>query len=259
VEAVQRFFEETDPDVVVFQEIFWPGECPHIPEEAHEDFGCEAWSPGDPTVAEQVLGRGWQVMCHPGKPDKCAAVHRRFGTFRGCNRDFCLEGLEGKSIQGCGNGARVGRGVIDLADGGSLTLVNVHGSSGFRRDDRLCRTRQFEQVFVDLGNGDPGANGRYNLIMGDLNTDPGRLGFLDESAALWNEFAGQDKPFRFVSDVGWDAVPTYAGLVNIDHVVSDTFDGTCWAAGVSEGHPPVTDAVYFDHHPIVCNVEMPAF
>lgn len=258
VDAVQRFFEDTDPDVVVFQEIFWPEDCPGIPEEARKDFVCETWTQGDPTVAERVLGQGWQVMCHPGKPDKCAAVNRRFGTFRGCDRDFCLEGMEGTRIEGCGDGARVARGVIDLKGGGSLALVNVHGSSGFQRDDRLCRTRQIEKVFVDMGDGEPAANAMYNLVMGDLNTDPIRLSFFDESAALWSEFVGPDKPFHFVSDVGWDAVPTYAHLVNIDHVVSNAFEGTCWVAGISEGHPPVTDAVYFDHHPVVCKLELPA-
>ncbi len=255
VEAAERFFRAVDPDVVVFQEVFWSEECAGIPEEAHEDFVCEAWSPGDPTVARWVLGEGWQVMCHPGKPDKCAAVHRRFGSFRGCDEDFCLEGLDGARVEGCGSGARVGRGVIDLAGGGALTLVNVHGSSGISGDDMQCRMRQFEQVFVDLGDGEPAASGETNLVMGDLNTDPGRVAGLDPSAALWNEFAGPAGPFHFLSDVGPEAAPSYAGIFNIDHVVSDHLTGNCWVAGVTEGHAPVTEAVYFDHCPVVCAME----
>lgn len=35
------------------------------------------------------------AACHSGKPDKCAAVKRSFGSFRGCGDDFCLEGLMG--------------------------------------------------------------------------------------------------------------------------------------------------------------------
>ncbi|MFC1889840.1 hypothetical protein ACFL4G_08800 [Thermodesulfobacteriota bacterium] len=257
VEAARRFFEEVDPDVVVFQEIFWSDECPGIPDGAREDFVCETWSIGDPTVAQMILGEDWQVACHPGKPDKCAAVNRRFGTFRGCEGEFCLEGLEGSEIEGCGSGARVGRGVIDLVGGGILTLVSVHGSSGFSREDRACRVSQFEQVFVDLGDGSPAASGEKNLVMGDLNTDPGRLAWLDFSAARWNDFAGPGMPFHFISDVGGDALPSYAGIVNIDHVVSDALTGSCWVAGVTPCRPPVTEAVYFDHSPVVCTIDMP--
>jgi len=255
VAAARRFFEETDPDVVVFQEVFWTGDCPGIPPEARADFACETWAPGDPTVAQQVLGEGWQVMCHPGKPDKCAAVNLRFGRFRGCDRDLCLEGLEGGRVEGCGSGSRVGRGVIDLAAGGTLTLVNVHGSSGFSRDDMACRERQFRQVFVDLGDGMPAASGSVNLVMGDLNTDPGRAAWIDPSAAFWNEFVGPGLSFHLLTDAGPGAEPTYGGLFNIDHAASDRLAGTCWTAGVTEGREPVTDAVYFDHRPVVCTIE----
>jgi hypothetical protein len=255
VEATRQFFAEVDPDIVVFQEIFFSDLCADIPAEVHADFVCESWSPGDPTVAQVVLGPGWQVMCHPGKDDKCAAVKRSFGSFRGCEDDFCLEGLDGYRVEGCGRGARIGRGVIDLADGGSITLVNVHGSSGITQSDAQCRVQQFEQVFVDLGDGEPGASGERNIVMGDLNTDPGRAAALDASARRWNDFVGEGLPFWFITEVGWDAPPTYANSVNIDHVTSDAFTGSCWVAGVTEGHPAVIDAVYFDHKPHVCTLE----
>ena len=255
VESTARFFRAVDPDVVVFQEIFWSEGCPGIPEEAHKDVVCEPWRPGDPTVALQVLGPGWQVACHPGRPDKCGAVNRRFGSFRGCDEDLCLEGLDGTRVQGCGSGARVGRGVIERTGGGTLTLVNVHGSSGISRDDMECRVRQFRQVFEDLGDGNPAASGRINLIMGDLNTDPGRAARIDPSAAFWNQFAGPDGPCHFISDVGPHAAPSYAGIFNIDHVVSDRLTGSCRVAGITEGHPPVMHTLYFDHRPVVCTLE----
>ncbi|MGM0577746.1 MAG: endonuclease/exonuclease/phosphatase family protein [Myxococcota bacterium] len=257
VDAARAFFAAVDPDVVTFQELFWSGRCPDIPEEAHEDFVCETWGPGDPTVAQAILPGNWQVMCHPGKPDKCAAVNRRFGSFRGCDADYCLEGLDGAEIDGCGSGSRVGRGVIDRVGGGTLTLVNVHGSSGFGDEEAACRVEQFEQVFVDL-DGAPAAHGDVNLVMGDFNTDPVRLAGGDASADRLMDFAGPGEPFRFITEVGEDATPTYAGYVNIDHVISDALDGDCWAAGVTEGRPPVLDAVYFDHVPIVCDLEVSA-
>ena len=252
VEAARDFFATVRADIVVFQEIFWPGDCPDVPAEARTDFVCETWAPGDPTVAQMVLGAGWQVACHPGKPDNCAAVHERLGRFRGCHTDFCLEGLEGYRVEDCGSGARVARGVIERPDGATVTLVSVHSSSGMSAEDQGCRVRQVEQVFVDLGDGVPGASGAPNLVMGDFNTDPGRLAGSDPSADRWNDFVGEQGPFHFVTEVGWDAPASYGGFLDIDHVVSDVLFGDCWIAGVTEGHPPVIDARYFDHRPVVC-------
>lgn len=257
VDATRDFFAEVDPDVVVFQEIFYSEECVDIPEEARVDFVCERWAPGDATVAQVVLGEGYQVMCHPGKPDKCAAVNRRFGTFRGCNTDFCLEGLDGYRVETCGSGARVARGVIDMVEGGSLTLVNFHGSSGVTAEEQQCRVWQVEQVFVDLGDGEPGVNGERHLVMGDLNTDPCRMVGADTSATRWADFVGDGLPFHFISECGARVDPTYLGFINIDHVISDVATGSCWAAGVTGGHPDVIDAMYFDHRPIVCTIQLP--
>jgi len=256
VEAARAWFEAVDPDVVVFQEIFYAGLCPDIPADAQADFVCATWTAGDPTVAPAILTGNWQVMCHPGKDDKCAAVHRRFGSFRGCDQDFCLEGMTGFKVPTCGSGARVARAVIDLVGGGTLTLVNFHGSSGFGGEEQGCRVQQVEQAFQDLGDGEPGANGDVNLVMGDFNTDPGRLAGQDPSAARVGDFVGEGHALHFVTAVGPDAPPTYAAW-NIDHVISDQLTGTCWHAGVTEGHPAVLEARYFDHKPAVCTLEWP--
>lgn len=255
VAAVRAFLAEVDPDVVAFQEIFYTGDCEGIPAEARAGFVCEGWAPGGPTVAQMVLGEGWQVICHEGKPDKCLAVNPRFGRFRGCDADFCLEGAWGSTVVGCGKGARIGRGTIDRADGGTLTVVNVHGSSGFGLEEQQCRVQQFEQIFVDLGDGQPAANGEVNLVLGDFNTDPWRLAG-DPSGRRLLDFVGAGKPFHFVSESGADATPTYAAF-NIDHVVSDHLNGACWHAGVDEGHPAPFEAAYFDHKPAVCTLTLP--
>jgi len=255
IEETRQFLAGVGPDVIVFQEIFWTGDCPNIPPEAQTGFVCEGWSMGDPTVAQLLLGDGYQVACHPGKPDKCAAVKTSFGTFAGCDGDFCLEGLTGFKVDTCGSGARVARGVIELTAGGTLTLVNYHGSSGVSEDDFFCRTEQVNQVFVDLGDGEPGANGSRNLVMGDLNTDPGRFFDADPSAARWLDFVGDGKPFRWHTDLGEGVEATYAGFVNIDHVISDTFTtGRCWHPSVTEGYPAFTETRYYDHLPAVCEL-----
>jgi hypothetical protein len=256
VDDTVDFLADVQPDVIGFQEIFHPEECEGIPDEAKPGFICEAWQPGDPTVAQLVLGEGYQVACHLGKTDKCAAVKRSFGSFAGCGDDVCLDGLDGARVEGCGRGSRVGRGVVELVEGGTLTLVNVHASSGLAGEDQDCRALQFAQVFEDLGDGtgEPAANGGRNLVLGDFNTDPGRWYGGDPSADKILEHVGRDKPFEFISDVGEDAEPTYAGFFNIDHVVSDFADGDCWSAGVTEGRPAVSDVIYYDHKPVVCDV-----
>jgi hypothetical protein len=257
VEAARKFLAEQAPDIMTFQEIFHSGDCVDVPAEAKPHFVCETWKAGDPTVAQVIAGAGYQVACHWGKDDKCAAVRKSFGTFRGCDADFCLEGLWGSTVDGCGKGARVGRGVIDLVAGGELTLASIHASSGIAASDGECRVKQLRQVFEDLGDGKPAASGARNVIMGDFNTDPARLVEADPSAAYLAEHVGDGKAFHFVNDAGPDATPTYAGLFTIDHVISDSGTGSCWTAGVTEGHPPVTEAIYFDHHPLVCDVTIP--
>ena len=244
VEATADFFARIQPDVVAFQEIFWTGECADIPAAHHTDFVCQ--DNAEPTVALQVLGAGWQVMCHPDKPDKCMAVHEDFGRFVGCDDDLCLDGMTGYPVEGCGSGARVARAEIEQVDGQRLTVVSIHGSSGFSAEEQDCRVAQFAQAFTDLGDGAPGASGARNLVMGDLNTDPGRLLGVDPSADAFAAHVADG--FVFHTEVGEDATPTYAGVLNIDHVVSDSFTGGCTAGSV-------TDAVYFDHLPIICTLQ----
>ena len=65
---------------------------------------------------------------------------------------------------------------------------------------------------------------------------------------------GPDKTFHFITQIGEEVTATYAGIGNIDHVISDTFSGSCWAAGITEGHADVIADSYFDHVPIVCDI-----
>lgn len=246
---VRAFFDALAPDIVAIQEIFHAPNCLEIPEAHHAGFICEQWQPGDDTVITRVLGPDYQVACHQGRPDKCLAVRRAVGGFRGCQDRFCPDLLAGGVTEDCGGGTRIGRGVIDLAGGESLTVVNIHGTSGATVEDQNCRVEQFEQVFVDLrdGSGMPAANGARNIVLGDLNTDPGRLALIDPSARTWNTFVGEGRAFVQISETGLLASPTYANLLNIDHVASDAFNGDCFA-----GVPTETTA--FDHVPIVCDL-----
>lgn len=268
VEGTRLWLAEVDPDIIVFQEILGTEDCSEIPPAQREHFVCEDWQSGADSVARMVLGQGYQVMCHLGNNDKCAGVKSSFGSFAQCDSGFCLEGMVGAQVENCGHGARVARGTIDLAAGGTLTLVNFHGSSGVVSEDIACRVNQVNQVFVDLGTGDgqPAANGARNLIMGDFNADPVRWATFDDSAARWLDFVTNpddpastpNRPYHFISDVGEDVDPTYAAMFNIDHIVSDVATGACWVPGVTPDHDYVLgNDLYFDHRPIVCDVEMP--
>lgn len=237
VDLASDLLAEQAPDVVVFQEIFDPTECADIPSEFHEDFVCAEWSEGDPSVAEAVLGSGYSVSCHPGNSDKCIGIRNDFGSF--------TASAEGFPAEGCGSGARVARLHIETSEG-PLTVVDVHGSSGLDGGSQDCRVLQVEQVFLDLGDGEPAANGDSNLVLGDLNTDPGRFTGSDPSAVRWNDFVGEGLDFQWHTEVGPDAPGSYAGIADIDHVASDAFTGGC------EVLDALDDA--FDHRPIVCEL-----
>ncbi len=255
IEDVRRSLATLDADLYVFQELFHSDACATIPEDARAGFVCEGWVEGDATVVQTLLGPDYQIACNLGKPDKCAAVHRRVGTFRGCDGALCLDGLAGVRVPDCGGGSRVGRGVIDRVGGGALTVVTFHGTSGIGPGDQACRLAQLRQVFEDFGLGDgPAANGEVTLVLGDFNTDPVRFFDLDESARY---LAARDAegPFHFVNRWTEGAPHTYARSVDIDHVLSNTTSGTCFSPGITPGAAPVTAALYFDHAPLVCDLD----
>ncbi len=263
VESTKDWFSRFSPDLVVFQEIFWSGDCAGIPEDQQAGFVCDGWQDGDTTVAQTILGDNYQVACHPGKPDKCAAVHHRVGTFEGCEAPFCLEGLVGSTLDGCGSGARVGRGVVVNADGDPvLQLTNIHGSSGLTLDDQDCRVAQIAQVFEDLGAGSPAISPVLpDIVMGDLNTDPGRFMELDSSAEEWarrvplDATVPRDHGLYFISKTGEDAPGSYGGVADIDHVMADAWSGACDLLLLAPDPPhPVYAPAYFDHRPVVCEL-----
>lgn len=246
VDAMEAWLAAARPDVVAFQEVFDPSECEGIPDDAKVGFVCETWSPGDPTVAEQVLGPGYTVRCHPGRGDKCVGVRDGFGE---------LAPLEGWPVDGCGSGARVARGVITRSDG-DVTVVSMHGSSGVSGEEQGCRVAQIDQIFVDLGDGSPGVSGLRNVVLGDFNTDPHRFAGFDASAQRLAEVVGDSTPFAWLTPVGPDAPGSYGGLADIDHIASDVdFSAVDCGYGGLGDVPAVLDVTYFDHRPALCVVQ----
>ena len=266
VDATRDWFARFSPDLVVFQEVFSSDGCATVPAEARTGFVCEDWSEGDPTVAVDILGPGYQVACHPGKPDKCAAVHERVGRFAGCEDDYCPEGLRGETVSDCGTGARVGTATIERDGTPVLQLTNIHGSSGLTEEDQACRMAQTAQVFDAIGDGAPAVSPTLpDVLMGDLNTDPYNFADFDASARDWaervplNPTALTQHGLRFVSPIGPGSPASYEGLADIDHVFSDTWSGACDTDLLDPTRPhPVYDVPYFDHRPVVCELRQRA-
>lgn len=255
-EALTRFLAEHAPDVVAFQEIFHDPWCEDIEVDPSLDFVCRDASPERPLQVQRLVGEGFQVACVPDQDDTCLAVRRSFASFVDCEDDICpLVGFPPPN--GCTSRPRLGSAEVQTADGASLVLTVFHGSSGLIGDTPDCRAEQVEQIFVDRGDGQPAAWGEANLAMGDLNTDPFLFAEVDPSAARWNEHVGDGKPFHYVSSSDPDGPETYVTHVRIDQVVSDALAGSCVVAGVSEGTAAPIEAVYWDHHPVICEVEAP--
>lgn len=255
VDDAARWFEDHPADLVAFQEIFDVSRCSEIPDDAREGFVCETYAEGDPGVPQRLLGDGWQIACHPGKADKCIAVRRTFGTIRGCDDAWCPDAARGAVIFGCSSGARVASVTLDLAQGGELTVINVHGTSGFRPEEQACRVQQIEHIFDGIGDDAPLASGRRHLILGDFNTDPARMLDGDASARLWREYVGEGHPFHWITPDDADTPGTYGGLFTIDHVVSDAAVGTC-AAPPRDGDGAVMPWTFFDHRPWRCELTL---
>ncbi|MCB9638067.1 MAG: hypothetical protein H6727_04070 [Myxococcales bacterium] len=254
--ALTAFLAREKPDVVGFQEMFFDPECEGIPESARKGFVCEDYQAGRTQQMERLLGADYQVACAVGQPDNCVGIRRSFGRFVDCPQDKpCLDGVVGQGpADGCSRGARIGRIHVETVSGRSFVLVLVHGTSGFKEKDQLCRREQFKQIFEDQGDGKPAARGEMNLVMGDINTDPFILKDDEPSSAYWNEKVGEGKGFYYLSSSGETGPPTYSGPFRIDHVISDTLTGTCKVFGSSEGTEPVISSIYWDHKPIVCDV-----
>ncbi len=257
-EALKQYLAELRPAVAVFQENFYDPWCEEIPVDPTLDFVCKDYTPQRPTQLERLFGPDYQVACSEDHPDNCGVVRRDFGLFAGCGeKPFCLDGFFGMAPPSdCTGRARAWSIVINRANGEDWTLVNIHGSSGFERDVRLCRADQFRQIFEDRGDGAPLANGETNLVMGDINTDPFLAPIIDPSARVWNQYVGQGLPFDYISADRIGIDPSYALILHIDHVVSDILTGSCVVPGVTEGLPPILDAIYFDHKPIVCQIPL---
>jgi len=259
-EGLAAFLADEQPEIAIFQELFFDPWCEEIEVDPDLDFVCQDYAADRPLQIERLLGEAYQVACATGHPDNCVGVLRSFGDLRGCpDEGLCLEGLDGMAPpSGCTAGARVGGVPLDLPDGRTITVVDVHASAGLSEDDMMCRVEQFTQVFEDRGDGAPAASGAVNLVAGDINTDPFVLADADPSAAYWAGFVGEGKPFGYLSARDEEGPPTHVTGLRIDQVIADGLTGDCEVIGSGGAPGPLLDAVYWDHAPVLCEAALPA-
>ncbi|MEQ8516946.1 MAG: hypothetical protein RIC38_15205, partial [Chromatocurvus sp.] len=81
-----------------------------------------------------------------------------------------------------------------------------------------------------------------------------RVRWLDPSARALHRHSRAPGRYRFVTEVGLFARPTFLSFLNIDHVLAAGMHGECWAAGRTPEAPAVSDLVYLDHTAIVCDL-----
>lgn len=256
--ALTDYLAKKKVDLVGFQEMYYDPWCESIQVDPTLDFVCKEYSKERPLQIQRLLGDDFQVACAQGQEDNCLGIRKSVGRFKGCPLDKpCIDGVKGDGPPNkCSKGARIGSIDVVLKDGTELTVVLVHGTSGFKPKDQECRKAQFQQIFEDKGDGKPAVSGTINIILGDINTDPFSAGEADISASYWNKYVGKGKPFRYISSSDKDGPKTYGGLVRIDHVVSDAFTGSCVVPGATPDEPDVMDVVYWDHKPVICDVEL---
>ena len=257
-EALQQFIALEKPDIVAFQEMFYDPWCEDAPDPPDElDLICGEYEAGGLLTVERILGPDYQVVSADGHVDNWVGVRRDFGTIVGIPTDGAwLDGAKGFGIPDCCSGARVSSIDVELTGGQLLTVVNVHTNAGMKDSDMACRVIQFEQVWVDRGDGLPASYGNTNVIMGDMNTDPFLFAGADPSADRWNDFVGPLKDVHYLSSDSSDGPPTHATGMRLDHVVTDGLQGTCYVPGSSPETKPVMPTSFFDHRPVVCDVVM---
>jgi len=159
-----------------------------------------------------------------------------------------------EAIEGCDPGFTVNVAIANVTGVGAFRVVLAHPDSGFTSGEAgtACRVAQLEQAFV-LAEGP-------TLLVGDMNMDPYRASGSD--VALWDANVGEGARFRYHSGIAENAAdpfPTYfmgessnllptgallptvedpSGVFarqTLDHVVSDSFFGTCATLGEAEG------------------------
>lgn len=257
--ALSDFIQKNKVDVVGFQELYYDPWCRDVQVSPGMDLICEQWKEGGSIQINRILGEDYHIVCASEHLDNCVGIRKSFAAPSPSSLVPCadVEGDDPGPADGCYIGGRTGAVKIDLPDGRTLTVVNLHTFSGATDDTMQRRRDQFKQAFEDKGDGSPWASDVVNVILGDMNMDPFYWADFDLSAAYWNSRVGEGKLFHYISSGPEGGEATASMSFRIDHIISDRITGTCVVPGRTPGVEGVLGESFWDHRPILCQVSLP--
>ena len=247
-----------DPDIVVLNEVWDTARCQGVIEKDAR-FVCHA--PDKLSVAQQArryLGAGYTIICDGIAHFDCIGVRTSRVTL---DPALCAAGklCPGKAKTPKHPAACAGMGSITSVssagvtiDGLGFTVINGHPLNATNNKGDPCRLAQYKQIFREL------ANGKRNLIMGDMNGDPIRFPTVFPSFVYWNTEVGPNRRFHYLSGPAEASPPppTWMNSVTLDYVLSDGFaTGTCQTLGKKADKDRLDHPSYrMDHLGIVCDL-----
>lgn len=251
-DALRDNIAALNPDVVALQEVLPDNFCDTLAEpEDDPRFVCHPDHLGaEGSQARRLLGPDYDILCDDRGQFECVAA--RTGMLSGPYQ--VAPPVDSDDAEECDPNFSVGAAHVTVPGAAGFTLVNGHPQSAFIG---ACRDKQLQQVFADDGL----AQGP-TLLSGDWNLDPYRAGD-DPSVVTWTQYVGPDDAtrFRYHSGVA-ERQPPYAtnvvaGIASIlDHVASDTLQGTCQTLGEASGTTRLDGEVGggCDHRALFCEL-----
>jgi len=243
------------PDIVAFQEILSPGQCPD--RDVNSQYACSDTS-GLPQI-RRLLGSDYSIVCDNRNQFECMGVHRRFGKFAICTEGgMCRTPRTDTPNPECDNGFTVSVATVETWSGEKFDLVNAHLQS----TSKSCRITMLKQLFIGNNAMPPLIQEDKVLIVGDFNFDPWRA--TDESAAFWRNLlaAGwHGRSFKYHSGIAENNPPRKTSHFlwwgkTVDIVLSNFLEGVCVTLGETPGTKRLDGGHGMDHRAIYCTLRL---
>lgn len=256
-ERLAANIQSLQPDIVVLQELVSPEQCDDIDENNPDRVCHEAHLAEEPLQARRLVGPGYTIVCDERNGFECVAVAASFGSIEGCGQnEVCLNSAETLEVpQDCDPGFTVSAVTVAPTEESVQTfkVINGHPASGLEVD---CRADQIRRIFESVGDNQALAPEAIpSMVAGDFNLDPYRQN--DESVNIWKDHVGQDKTFSYHSGIAEHDPPYYTsfsaiGNYTLDHVVSNTAQGTCLTLGEAPDTDRLDGGAGCDHRALWC-------
>lgn len=243
------------PDIVVLNEV-WDSDYCQGQTDNNANHVCHDYKSRQPyQQARRLLGSGYTITCDGIAHFDCVGVlAKRFSVKECAAGALCIDGsttpAHPAACKGMGSITSVSSVHLTLNQT-PITVVNGHPLNAYNDKGDPCRLAQYKQIFEVL------ANGKKNLLMGDMNGDPIRFPSVFPSFVYWNQKVGAAKPFRYHSGPAEGSPPptTWMNAVTLDYVLSDFAVGVCRTLGKYGGWYRLDYPMYrMDHNGILCDI-----